>query len=783
MTAVQQNPTPTMTLHLDGIQRTLSDESLGAESTGSASRIPKSPTATSRLGNFFNWKSPNNKSDSESSPTTTFSDRSLSPLPSPGLVKTVQMEGAISPARLTPSGLEVRKGDLGAAAYFDNPQTPLLLGDDATNAHVRELERELAYVSQELAGSIRREMELEDEMDRIRAEFTNTHPHDPSRRGSDYFSDSGASSTRFPISDVDGKIELLEKQLRKVEQHKANLQAETASRVQTELSRRRDLEELVRDLEDQVQQHAHGDGNRGSLEGRLEELESSLDETRRRLGQERQAKDNFEDLYTATKEAAEKYRDEADNLRDEVVPQLKARVEGLEADAARMQQELYSLRDHSNSRMENITEDGGNSSGGRFSLGRSASLARSGSRRGGSISKDGGRQRSGSMSGTHPEAVKEIEDQRDALHKALKLLINRHEKQQREHTRAIKNLTNAKDKAESIRPGNTTYQREVTFLKEEVTMLRKRTEDALEQKWQYEKGLSGLKMDLDRAEQETRGLRVLLQGNGDHRLNGEGADDMDERITLSISNAETERDQARAIADDYRQRATSAPEGPSSQKFLDCAKRMDDLANQLDAQVQSNQQFRERLSVAVAKGEQEQKESTRKIQEMQKRLAGMEDSVLAAQQHSETALMNHDAEMRRIEDATSPRLQRLTIHIPEPGKLHSPGLSPLFRSSPRRSASGSGNRSGGGSGSNNIKKLSQTSLLEMSKTQILERKVKELEGLLREAEEDIQTVVTRVTRSQMDVAQLQTERDAAMTQMRKLQDLVVAERNRADEIA
>ena len=35
-------------------------------------------------------------------------------------------------------------------------------------------------------------------------------------------------------------------------------------------------------------------------EGRIAELESSLDDTRRRLGQERQAKDNFGDLYGAT---------------------------------------------------------------------------------------------------------------------------------------------------------------------------------------------------------------------------------------------------------------------------------------------------------------------------------------------------------------------------------------------------------------------------------------------------------------------------------------------------
>ena len=97
------------------------------------------------------------------------------------------------------------------------------------------------------------------------------------------------------------------------------------------------------------------------------------------------------------------------------------------------------------------------------------------------------------------EGFREIEDQRDALHKALKLLINRYERQQKEHERAVKKLTSAKNRAEHATPNRTVYHKEVAFLKDEVSTLRKRTEDALEQKWQYEKGLSGIKMDLDRS--------------------------------------------------------------------------------------------------------------------------------------------------------------------------------------------------------------------------------------------------------------------------------------------
>lgn len=305
--------------------------------------------------------------------------------------------------------------------------------------------------------------------------------------------------------------------------------------------------------------------------------------------------------------------------------------------------------------------------------------------------------------------------------------------------------------------------------------MRKRTEDALEQKWQYEKGLSGIKMDLDRAEQETRGLRILLHDNdilapSAHTLLGgrPGSNgSFEENLSNSISSAESERDQARQAANEYRQRAANASNG-SAEELLNSARRMDELADELDAQVQSNSELRERLSQAVEKGEKEQKETSGQIEEMQKRLAGMEDSVLAAQQHSETTLTNHESEVRRIDEATSPALQRLKIHIPDPTRLspNSPMMarSPLATKSPKL----------------NGKKLVDTSLLEASRTQMLERKVRELEGLLREAEQDMQDVVQRVNVSQLEVAELQTQRDAAMAQMRKLQKMVEEERGRAE---
>jgi len=824
---------PSMTIQLDGVpgvQRTLSEDSLDSHSFRSQEQEqqqqqqrPKSPGG--KLGSFFGWKSSPLKPDTES-PTTTFSEHSLSPLPSPQPRRpSASMEATTPSSRLTPPNLDIHRANAHESGYFDNPETPMLLGSPRTNAHVKELEKELSQVSSELAMSIRREMELEDELDRMRIEMP-TIPHsEMTRRGSDYFSDSGASSTRYPVADPDARLDQMEQKLRKVEQDKAQIKVEMAARIQEELSRRRDLEQMVHDLEQQMQHHTL-DAGAGS-DGRVSELESTLDETKRRLIQERQAKDSFGDLYSATRLELEQHKNERDNLRDEIVPQLKARIEGLEAEAAdngalmyentRMQQELNTLREKIGlARFTSIAEEGGGGGGGggaetsssvlaRSNLSRSNSLARNRSVRGslvrsGSVKGGEGRQRSGSITGVpiSVEGIKEIEDQRDALHKALKLLISRYEKQQRDHARAVQKLANPASEPPGT-PRMAAYHREVAVLKEEVTILRKRTEDALETKWQYEKGLSGLKMDLDRAEQETKSLRGLLQerdiltstsaGSRGSTASSRSADsEEDVGLKISVSRVENERDAARRCAEEYTARARSGQFGPEAgEELLASASRMGDLADQLEQQVQINARLRDRLARAVAEGEEEQAASTARIAEMQKRLAGVEDGVLAAQQHSEMTLGGCEAEVKRLEEANSKALRRLSLGsavvastggegkgarsllspVWPAGSAKSPRLvpppSPSGRKTPRREET-------------------RTSLLEASRIHMLERKVYELEGLLREAEDDMQVVVQRVNRSQFEVAQLQMEKEAALAQMRKLQVLVGEERERGEAL-
>jgi hypothetical protein len=81
--------------------------------------------------------------------------------------------------------------------------------------------------------------------------------------------------------------------------------------------------------------------------------------------------------------------------------------------------------------------------------------------------------------------------QRDALHRALKSLLERQEHQNRENQKKLRQLEMERDRALSSSPKRLGYDKEVASLRNEINVLRRRAEEAIEQKWQCEKGLSG----------------------------------------------------------------------------------------------------------------------------------------------------------------------------------------------------------------------------------------------------------------------------------------------------
>lgn len=350
-----------------------------------------------------------------------------------------------------------------------------------------------------------------------------------------------------------------------------------------------------------------------------------MEDSRRRLSEERRGKENFEDLLIALRGEIKEHRDERDNLRDEVVPQLKAKVEGLEGEStdyqeltyenAKMQQELQSLRNENttlmnarrlqldlqqhSSRFTSIAEEheplpvSPTTPTTRMGLTRSNSVAR-GNMLGGP-GRPNSLTRSNSVSTKERESrdsladrVKDIEMQRDALHSALKSLLDRQKYQANEHKKQLRALEVERDRAlHNLSPRRMGFEREVTNLRDEIHHLRRRADDALVQKWQCEKGLGGLKMDLDRAEQETGSLRTLLQ---EHDILIPEIPGRSGRSSQEGRNAEEIQNDAHATSASLQKayeelRATQAlsvsklrelwGEAPSSAEDADTAKTMD----------------------------------------------------------------------------------------------------------------------------------------------------------------------------------------------------------------
>ncbi|KAI4263591.1 MAG: hypothetical protein L6R42_001269, partial [Xanthoria sp. 1 TBL-2021] len=191
---------------------------------------------------------------------------------------------------------------------------------------------------------------------------------------------------------------------------------------------------------------------------------------------------------------------------------------------------------------------------------------------------------------------------------------------------------------------------------------------------------------------------------------------------------------------------------------------------QVQLQLRSNGSLRERLAEAVGKGEAAQKSSADRINNMQAKLKALEDKLMNAQQHSEEAFAQHEKEVRQMREGHSMQLQRLKGGLKTP-TVYSPKtspMSPLFSArSPRldKTTSGQG-----------------MSMNEALRTQSLERRVAELEGALGDADKEMEEVVSRMNLAQIEVMELQSARDEAMRQTRKLQAAIVAEREKVDSL-
>ncbi|KAK3329677.1 hypothetical protein B0H66DRAFT_34375 [Apodospora peruviana] len=734
----RKQPPPHLTLGLPDIDVPATTYTHTRQDSNLNKPLPKSPTP-SKLSNLFGW------ANSPSS-STEFSDKGYSPLPSPLSLKPAAIESDADESPISAnSSTYSNDADENSLQYLE---TYLHTPEAHTPApsQIQEMEDELKAISAELAASIRREMDLEDLVDKLQDQISN--PQAPGKRTSDYFSDSGYSSAKF--SEYDHAKEEISQIQRRADQEKAQIRLDLTGKLQDERSRRRQLDQQILELSKKASQIDQAQLSSKDASGRVKELESTCEDLRRKLSDERQVKNNFEDLLAALKGELQSASNERDNLRDEVVPQLRARVEGLEADAAdhtklaydtsKMQQELQSLKSENTELKQSETR-------------MSTALSRSASVTGGSykktppqtLSRSNTISRSNTMKQTEPreilaERLKDVEAQRDALHSALRNLLERQEFQNRENNKKIQLLEMERDRLLSGSPKKRGYEREAALLRDEITVLRRRAEEAIEQKWQVEKGLGGLKMDLDRAEEEVASLRSLLKENdilipetlarssgssGEFgqpvtsaslekaykelqaahaetlerikSLQDTAAPDEKTRIAIqrleqSLEAAVSERDLARTEATAYRVQVESLQLSEKGHLDTECdlasqlresARRVEELAQQVRSQLATNATLRTRLGDTVARGEAEQRVSTERIAGLQKRLRTLEEQVVAAQTSAEERVTRHEEELAKLKESHNIQLQRLReASSPRLFPPKSP-LSPMF--SARRS--------------------------------------------------------------------------------------------------
>jgi DNA repair exonuclease SbcCD ATPase subunit len=780
--------------------------------------LPKSPSATSPFAAFFGW--------GNASPSNT--DFSSLPSPNTPSRKGTANETPHTTATSSLSNDKTNDATSNALGYCESYLSTPPPSNYEPAAYVEEMEDELKAISSELAASIRREMDLEDLVDRLQDQANNAQA--PSKRTSDYFSDSGYSSAK--VSEIDQSREEVEKIQRKSEQEKASIRLELTNKLQDERAKRKELDQQIKELAERASHVDLASMNNIETNERIKDLESTCEDLRRRLSEERSSKDNFEDLLSALKGELHDACSERDNLRDEVVPALRARVEGLETEAAeyanltyestKMQQELQNLKN------ENTTLRRGSVMGGDFpsrgSRVLSGGLSRSNSVATGMRSQrvpPSGLSRSNSVKTGQVESrealaerLKDVEAQRDALHSALKNLLERQEFQNRENQKRIQLLETERDRliAGPSRKGG--FEKEIMNLRTEVNVLRRRAEDALEQKWEVEKGLSGLKMDLDRAEGEIASLRELLEekdilipetlarssgsssgsdmpvtsaslNEAYRKLQGAYAESLErikklesqvasdnktqdamQRLEKALSVSVTDRDVKLEIGR-YDGAVAGGTERALADELLESAQQVEQLASQVQQQLSANANLRMRLADAVARGDEDRKTNNKRITTMMEYLRGLEEQLVSAQTASEDQVSRHEEEISKLHAAHNGHLQRMN------GSTGTRSLRPLTSGTSRKEA-----LLDGGSGPSKFPgklRLTAATFEDEAEMQTLRTKVAELEKALADAEKEMQEVITRMSMAQVEVLNLQEERDAAVRETRRLQKLLEGE--------
>ena len=143
---------------------------------------------------------------------------------------------------------------------------------------------------------------------------------------------------------------------------------------------------------------------------------------------------------------------------------------------------------------------------------------------------------------------------------------------------------------------------------------------------------------------------------------------------------------------------------------------------------------------------------------------------MAAQQNTEDKVSRHEDEIRDLKDSHNTQLQRMKEGLRSP-RMFGPKspMSPMFANSsraPRIMSTSSGKA---------------MTVSEDSKMEFLKQRVVELEAALAEADSEMEEVVGHMNIAQIEVMELQNEREEAVRETKRLQRQIEAEKKRAFE--
>ncbi|KAF3905418.1 hypothetical protein ABW20_dc0100500 [Dactylellina cionopaga] len=664
-----------------------------SNSTNSESSfVPRTPvrtkTAGGKFGSFFGWgaSTPQDNSPIEDMPIS-LAEQRMSKIPS-NIDVTLANSQPSHPKR-TDSGISLP------------PRTPMTIEET--------LEEELRVISADLASSIRRELELEDLVESLQntAESEGKLTPAAAKRTSDYFSDAGASGYELELP---SKEQLdFDRVVRKSQQVQTQIRLELNQKIQDERQRRKGVELQVRELEERVS-HVDMGGLRSPSPGRVRDLEIALEDARRKLSEERNLKANFEDLVKAIRDELQGYRNERDNLRDEVVPQLRARVEGLEAElaesqknpyeATKMQQEIDDLRDKYTSLMDLNRQKLEIKPLPEQMLQTQSSTS----------------QPPTPLSATFKdkeslmERIKEIELQRDALQKGLRNLRMRSDVESKKAVHRIRTLEWERDRA--LRPSYRKMRKnkENATFKTQVERLRHRAENAVDSKYVCERNLSSLRLDLDRSEQELEDLRDLL------REQNELAHDMEEL------------------------------QGICKQLLVQCEgdAEFERLASELRSQSVTNSMLQKRIIDAIEKGDQDRLMANAKINAFCELLKSLEEKIADAQNNIDDASQEREQESKDLKETRASYLRR----IDENATINAqPNSSVVASKQPRITRDGNG---------------------KDTRIYVLQHRIEQLEKTIQNTDIEMEDLESRLNVTLLEASELRTETEQSSDHINRL---------------